>query len=352
MADSGVIYGDSGTFKSTAAKHFSHYIYETTGKSTLLLSMDGGGWVPMRPEVEAGIILPYRCNTQVPLPVVRRISQGYFPINPEETDITQTDFRRVDWAKFGGMIVEGLTSISQVLMRHLADKAIKTGEDATSQFTQKILVDGVIVTESFAGNSKGHYGFVQSQLYSMVSNFVSLPCKYVLFTALESRTEDDDRTTIYGPQVAGKKATNLVPSWVGDCLHSQSYPVEVTVQVPEPGTGKLVDSKVIETTTRTYFMKHPDPNTGIMFPAKPRLTPEKWPELKKLYPGGFFEPGLTEGFDKYLSVVDQLSTSQAGVMTEWRRKIDQKFGRGVVERVADPEPIPTQTPVLVQKAAK
>ena len=55
MARSGIIYGDSGSLKSTAAKHFSHYIYERTGKKTLLLSMDGGGWGPMEPEIQAGI---------------------------------------------------------------------------------------------------------------------------------------------------------------------------------------------------------------------------------------------------------------------------------------------------------
>jgi len=51
MARSGVIYGASGTFKSTAGKHFSRYIYKKTGKATLLFSLDGGGWGPMEPEI-------------------------------------------------------------------------------------------------------------------------------------------------------------------------------------------------------------------------------------------------------------------------------------------------------------
>ena len=324
MARSGIIYGDSGSLKSTAAKHFARYIYERTGKCTLLLSMDGGGWGPMEPEIQAGIILAYKGNMQVPLPVLRKISQGYWPTDSGETEISKTDLRRVDWTKFGGLIVEGVTSISQALMRHLADQGIKTGEEATSKFSQQVIVDGQITVENFAGNSKAHYGFVQNTLYSLITNFVSLPCEYVLFTGLESRTEEDDRTTVYGPQVAGKKATNLIPSWVGDCIHAQGFGVERVTQVPDPADKtKKISSTVVDTVVRMYFTKHPDPSTGIMFPAKPRVAPEMMAELEKRFPGGYFQPTVHDGFDTYLHAVDELNTSAAkdGV-TAWRAKAD------------------------------
>jgi hypothetical protein len=335
MARSGIIYGDSGSLKTTAVKHFSHYIYEKTGKSTLLLSMDGGGWGPCQPEIDAGVILPYRCNTQVPLPLLRKISQGYWPEDSGETEISRTNLRLVNWEKFGGVAVEGVTSISQAIMRHLADKGIKTGEEATNQFTQKVLVDGTPTNESFAGNSRGHFGFTQNQMYSMVTNFNSLPCEYVLFTGLESRTEEDDRTPIYGPQIAGKKATALIPSWVGDCIHAQGVPVPRTIQVPDPADAKkLIDSVVVDTAVRMYFAKHPDPVTSIMFPAKPRVTPERIPELMKKWPGGYFEPGLASGFDDYLKLLDKLGASQADEVAAWRAKMDEKFGRGKAAGVA------------------
>lgn len=329
MARTGCNYGDSGTFKSTAGKHLSRYIYEKTGKKTLLFSQDGGGWGPMEPEIQAGLILPYRCNNQTPLPVIRKVSQGYWPTDSEESRIENVNMKLVDWSEYGGMIVEGLTSISQSIMRYLADNGVKTGEEATNLFAQNIRVDGNITQEKFAGNSRGHYGFVQNALYSMVMNFSSLPCEYVLFTALESRTEEDDRTTIYGPQIAGKKATGLVPSWVGDCIHSQGYPVSRLVKVPDPADrSKLVDTTVIDTVVRSYFVKHPDPNTGIMFPAKPRVTPEQIPGLMKAYPGGYYEPSLEHGFDDYLRKVDELNVAGAGDVGKWREETDRKFGRG------------------------
>lgn len=329
MADSGIIYGETNSYKSTACVHFSRYIYELTGKLTLALITDTGSSARiMQPEIDAGLINAYRCNTQVPLPVLRRISQGYWPANPEETEISKTDFRRVDWAKYGGLIYDGLTSSGSMTMRHLADKGIKTGEEATSRFDQKIMVDGKVEVEAFAGNSRGHYGFVQNNIYSLITNLTSLPCRYVLFTALESRTEEDDRTTVYGPAVPGKKATNQMPSWVGDLIHAQTYPVETLLQVPDPADPKKrIESKVIDMQVRMYFRKHPDPSTGILFPAKPRVPPMKVGELYERYPGGFFVPTPEAGFDQYLKVVDELSASQAANVSEWRRQVDARFGR-------------------------
>lgn len=337
MARSGILYGSSGTRKTTAVKHFSHYIYEKTGRSTLLLSMDGGGWSPAQPEIMAGVILPYRVNAEVPLPILRWISKGYWPSDSGETEIAKTDLRKIDWTKFGGVAIEGVTSISQAIMRHLADKQIKTGEEATSPFSQRVLVDGVVQTETFAGNSRAHFGFVQQQLYSLVTNLIALPCEYVLFTGLESRTEDDDRTTIYGPQIAGKKATALIPSWVGDCIHAEGFPVSKQVEVPDPAdvTGKLkISSTVVDTVVRFYFMQHPDPGTGIMFPAKPRITPEKLPDLMKKWPGGYFEPGLREGFDVYLKTLDDLDVNQADELIQWRKQQDEKRAARLAEQTA------------------
>lgn len=339
MARSGILYGDSGSRKSTAAKHFARYIYEKTGKCSLLLSMDGGGWGPMQPEINAGVISAYRCGVEVPLPTLRKISQGYWPENTSATRAAETNLRLVDWEKFGAVIVEGVTSISQALMRHLADKGIKTGEEATNPFFQSLLVDGQKVSEQFAGNSRAHYGFVQNQLYSMITNFNSLPCEYVLFTGLESRSEEDDRTPIYGPQIAGKKATALIPSWVGDCIHAQITPIKQTIEVPDPADPKKkMSSEIITNTVRMYFISHPDPVTGINYPAKPRVTPEAIPALMKEYPGGYFEPGLAEGLDTYLALVDRLNQGQRNQVDEWRRKVDEKF-RGQTAKQSTAQPV-------------
>jgi hypothetical protein len=332
MARSGAIYGDTGTFKTTAIAHFARYIAEKVGKATLLFSADGGGWGPCQEEIEAGMIRPYRCDTStIPLPIVRKISQGYWPQNPEETDISKVNFVPVNWAEVGAIAVEGFTSIGTMLMRHVADKNLKTGEEGTSPFTQLIRVSGEIRQETFAGNSRAHYGFVQNQLYGLTMNFTSLPVEYVLFTGHEKKAEDGDRNTVYGISAPGKAISALIPTWIGDCIHAQDYQVERRVQVAKLNgkPGETEEVVTVDTICRYYFKKHPDPVTGIMYPAKPRVTHGAVTALDKVYPGGFFIPSAERGFDDYLRTLDKLATESAGhdSLKDWRSKMDAKLGR-------------------------
>jgi hypothetical protein len=336
MADSGCIYGPTGAFKTTQIKFLSRYIYETTGKSTLLLSCDGGGWKSCGDEVSAGIILPYRVETAtLPIVILRKISQGYWPQDPEETEPSRINLIPVDWTKVGGIGVEGWSSISQVLMRYLPDKGINVGgenrqkPDANMAFSVPIHVSGELVSESFGSNTRGDYGFVQNHLYGLVMNFNSLPVKYVLYTALEAKTEDDDKSTVYGPAIAGKKATAACGAWVGDLLHAQDYVIPRKVKVPDPTKpGELIDQDVFDIAVRLYFKRHLDPLTMIPYPAKPRVTPSQIAELEHRLPGGYFEPTTEWGFDRYLFTLDELGTKGAESLQAWRKKIDEKLGRG------------------------
>jgi hypothetical protein len=341
MARSGILYGSTGTFKTTAIAHLARWIARKTGKSTLLLSSDGGGWEPCREEVLAGMIIPYHIEPgTIPLPQIRLCSKGYWPENPDEGDISKVNFVPVDWTKIGGIAVEGITSIGTMLMRHLADKNIRTGEEGTSRFTQPIRVNGDIQQESFAGSSKGHYGFTQNQLYSLVTNFQSLPVEYVLFTGHEKKFKEDGTTMMqYGISVPGQALTPLVPTWFGDCIHAQDYRVPVKLKVPSmTNPGEMVEEDTVEIRARYYFVKHPDPDTGLIFEAKPRVTHSKVDELKRVFPGGFFVPTTKHGFDLYLDAVDKLAGDAAASdeLKGWRDKMDSKLGRGK----AAPAPAP------------
>ena len=322
MARSGAIYGPSGSRKTTAVKHFAHYIAERTGKATYLLSTDGGGWSPCEPEVQAGMIVPYRCDVGSQLlSILRQIGQGKWPAR--KTTDTGTHMAPMDFANFGGLAVEGWTSISQAVMRYLPDMGINVGGEERGKlggFVQDIMVNEQKRTERFQSNTRGDYGFVQNYLYGLTMNCNALPLEYVLYTALEAKGEDDDRSTIYGPSIAGKKAITASPAWVGDLIHAQDY-----IQKDE----SVKDSVVLKTNVRFYFTKHPDPATGIPFPAKPRVTPEKMAELEAKWPGGFFVPGTEHGFDDYLRVVDSLAAEQAksDTLAGWREKMQAKLGR-------------------------
>jgi hypothetical protein len=338
VADSGVIYGETDTFKTTAIAHMARYIADKVGKPTLLFSADGGGWKPVQEEIDAGMIRPYRCDTAtIPLPILRKVSQGYWPRNPEETDLRKLDFCPIDWNDVGAVAIEGFTSIGTMLMRHVADKNLKTGEEGTTPFSMPIMVSGEMRSETFAGNSRGHYNFVQNQLYGLTMNFISWPVEYVLFTGHEKKTEDGDRATVMGVGVPGKAVTALIPTWVGDCIHAQDYNVPVMTRVPKIGgkPGETEDQPTLERHCRYYFRKHPDPVTGLIFPAKPRVTHSAVKELDRRFPGGFFEPTPDHGFDLYLKALDELAATKSSSLKGWRERADAKLGRG--PKVASPE---------------
>ncbi len=342
MARSGLIYGDTGTFKTTAIAHLARYIAEKTGKATLLFSADGGGWGPCQEEVEAGMIRPYRCDTAViPLPILRKISQGYWPSNPAETDISQVDFRPVLWDEIGAVAVEGVTSIGTMIMRHLADKNLKTGEEGTSPFRMPIRVNGQITEETFAGNSRAHYGFAQNQLYGIIMNFGSWPVDYFLLTGHDKKAEDGDRQTVGGVAAPGRAISALIPTWIGDCLHAQDYQIPKTMHVPKLGgkPGETEELTTLETVCRYYFKKHPDPATGIVYPAKPRISHSAVKALDAKFPGGFFEPTPEHGFDLYLKALDELTATKTDTLRDWRAKADAKLGRGP-KSVPTPELVP------------
>lgn len=335
MARSGVIYGPSGSFKTSQIKWFAHYIAGRTGKRTLLLSLDGGGWEPCRPEIEADdpMIQAYRCESNIlPLVILRKISHGYWPSDPEETDPSRVNLVPINWEEVGGIAVEGWTSISAVIMRYLADKGISVGGENRNQsnmmFTLPIHVMGQVVNEAFGSTTRGDYKFVQNAMHGLVAQFNSLPCDYVLYTALEARGEDNDGQVAYGPAIEGKKATGQCGPWVGDFIHAQDFVVPRTIKVANPAGGDMIEQTVLEPVVRYYFRNHIDPdNPGIVWRAKPRCTPEKMLELEKEFPGGYFEPTLDGGLDRYLRVIDRLSAGQADSLRDWRKKTDALLGR-------------------------
>jgi len=326
MARSGCLYAPTGCLKTSQVKWFSHYIAETTGKSTLLLSTDGGGWEPCEPEVRAGMIRPYRVEmATIPLPILRNISRGYWPKDVEETDPERIQLVPINWAEVGAVAVEGWTSIGNVVLRFLPDSGISVGGEDRNKlggFSQPVNVNGKLETGHFRSTTRGDYGFVQNFLYGLVMNFNALPCRYVLYTALESKAEDDDRVTTFGPSIAGKKATAQCGSWVGDLLHGQDYTMTRTEKVPSPDGGGTIDSIVRDVTVRYYFKPHLDPVTSIPFPCKPRVTPEKVSALVKRFPGGYFEPKVdgTDSFADYLRELDKLASEQADTLAGWREQ--------------------------------
>lgn len=292
MARSVLVYGESGTYKTTNLGEMADEIFSHTGGITRLLTADSS-FGPMNDQVRRGIVEPLDLTTvDNPLPVLRKVSQGYWPTKwfkkgtPNVVDGGLAMTSPMMWPKIGAYAVEGLSMIASCLMLDLISKGRDTGEPLTSKF----LEDGV----QFADSSRGTYKFVQTQTYDYVMAFRSLPCPWVIFSAHEGKGEDNSKRLVFGPAIAGKSGTDKISGWFENTIHMESYNFEY----------KLADgSKVIRPGVRGFFIRHPDPDVGnIFWPAKLGVEPRIMAQMLNTWKEGSI-PMIMNEQGQYLSGV-------------------------------------------------
>src|SRR5690242_2101013 len=76
-----VLYGPTGSRKTSQIGEFAKYIYEKTGKPTRLFSADGGGWAPIQDLINAGVIDAWRATDEPRLlTAIVAASKGAWPV--------------------------------------------------------------------------------------------------------------------------------------------------------------------------------------------------------------------------------------------------------------------------------
>lgn len=309
-----VIFGDSGTYKTSNLGHAARYIYrKTKGKRIRLVTAEQ--FRPIEPLVEAGVIDVFSITRSTnPLVSLRKLSYGWWP-NAEGTKLIETP-KDVLESQVGAIFMEGLTSISDLLMEDARDKQRQLGQTPVGKFVEE--------DEKFCNNPLDHYGFVQREMLARIRGFCALPVDYIIFSAHEAKGEEEvSRSPIRGPGLTGTAATDKVAKEVGNLLHFEVYsePVE------------QLDSKTKQRTTiyrtnvRAFFVPHPDPKVaGVLYKCKTRVPPERINELVKRFPGGYFEPSLSNGLDLFLQAEDELTSRDAtAAAVEWKATQDAQF---------------------------
>ncbi len=334
MAQTSLIFGDSGSYKTTAIGHAAKYIYERTGKTSRMITAEPG-WATLRDLRDAGILEVFNiAQFPNPLPLLRKLSEGYWPdgLNGEGA-MTTTRLRAstaATWEKVGLIALEGLTSGSDLLMRDQTAKGRTIKGEGIGEFVEKIDLVGpdgkpLVDVEKFAFNTQNHYGFTQNEMIARVVGFGALPVERVIFSAHEAKGEEEDtRRAIRGPALAGKAATDRVLKYVGDCLHFEVY--------SEEKETKDTDGRVIrftQTKVRVFFQNHPDPawaGTGlpVFYKCKPRVIPSMLGILNKRWPGGYFNVTPEHGLDEYLKLQDLCVAQSVGGLEEWKKKADEE----------------------------
>lgn len=321
-----ILYGPTGSRKTTQIGEYAKYIYERTGKTTRLVTCDGGGYSPIQDLVNAGIIIPWRINEEKnPKVALVKASRGAWPDaihNGLRASKLITEPGYLDRGAYmeknnvGAYAIESWASIGQLIISDLVSRGQKISEDIVGSFTETTEYG----SESFGAPAKSHFGFVQNFILGLIRNFSSIPVERVLYTSIEGKGEDRlTKQLQYGPQVAGNAITASVPTYVGDCLHFEDFTEDIGPDPLNP-SQKLVESKV-----RVWFTQHPDLTTKVMWPAKPRVVGAKYSEFRdRMGKNGYFVLGKDSNLGTYLRLQDDILTSSSDAARAWKADIDSK----------------------------
>lgn len=317
MAELGLIFGESGSRKTTALGHAAEYLYEKSGgRPGRAIYADRAGWRSIQPLVEAGIVVPYLITGETKdFPMFfKKLSVGWWP-----EKLTSTGLREKGtllkaptfstWDEVGFYIWEGLSSTGELYMQNLRDDQRVIGQEPVGKF-QYTDEDGQVW--KFCSNNQKHFGYAQDELLTNLGNFAALPVERVLISAHEVQA-DDGGEVIRGPLLVGKAGTPKVGKNVGDMLH---FEVISSTQGAGPAAKTVNDCRV-------YFEPHPDPKfPTVTYKCKARIPEALIPELKKKYPGGYFTPAQ---FGEYMRFTDEL-LAKGGLDARARREaIDAKL---------------------------
>lgn len=304
-AKSIVLYGDSGLGKSTQAAVFAKWIYQNTGKVVRLISAEDSSKTIFEPLMEVGIVdALFLSQHKDPLTMMRRLQAGAW-IDKESK-----------WYSYkpgdvGGYIIEGASSIAELLLEDTRDKQrLLQGQDK-NVFDEN--------GYSFAPATQMGYGFVQDEMLRAIKRFAGLSgVSRVLWTAHEVNSSDSDKVGIRGPALVGTAKTAVMQKYFGMVIHIDGY--------HSTKVDPVSKEKVGITTRRLWFQRHPDLQfNNLYYPAKVTIPISRMGTLLTRFPNGYLEPTQTFGIDALLDAEVELASEEVNEIRKWKEEIDKKF---------------------------
>jgi hypothetical protein len=222
------LYSDTGGGKTTQAGEFAKYTWRTRKLRSVLNSSDMGGHNSINPLVNLGVVK------------VNKLQESDDPFIWVNDAASGT---HLDPAETGLAIFDSGTSMSEAILNHITKADFQIGQQRTQKFTVS-KGDGKNARSLTVGiNNEAHYGVVQGFMLDAIWKSTWLTSKGidVLWTFSVHRGEEQDRTPILGPKLAGKALTAAIPKWFNYCWRLASIPVDggqprhvlYTAEVPE-----------------------------------------------------------------------------------------------------------------------
>ena len=218
------LYSDTGGGKTTQAGEFAKYTWKTRKLKSVINSSDKGGVKSIAPLINLGII---KENS------IKEDDDPFIWINDAASGVG------LDPNEVGLAIFDSGTSMGEAILNHITKLDYQIGQQRTQKFTvskgKQNLTVGI--------NNEAHYGVVQGFMLDAIWKSTWLTTKGidVLWTFSVHRGEEQDRTPILGPKLAGKALTAAIPKWFNYCWRLASIPQEgeqpkhvlYTAEVPE-----------------------------------------------------------------------------------------------------------------------
>ncbi len=284
-----LIYGPSGSAKSSYFKRIIEYLYERTGKKARVWIGDGS-YTTYEDLIDAGVAevgeFGFREWPQDVL--MNRLAVGYGlkdPLDPQ-SDLIQTSAQDLK-DKYSITILEGVSTASRYVMGHVkgglawrAARGEKIGPESAIRIVEGDFdANGKLISgpgTAFGGAGQAHYGQTQSIMIDMVNQFKCLP-HHVMMSAHEyvNDPEKDDLVNerLAGPEVGGKKLTGSFQKLFANTLHSVVLGFKENKQVE----GKRVSE--LSSDWRLYTRSHyiTEGNYKLQYKAMTRDVDETFP---------------------------------------------------------------------------
>lgn len=320
------------TTKTTNLGRIARYLYEKYGLKSRLISADNE-YDTLEDLIGAGVIEPFAIvAVPNPFPVMTKLSMGQWPVIEHGIPVMR-ETPPAEMAKIGAYLIEGTTTIAELLHQDHIRKARKIGEDLVGKFEE----DGI----TFAKSAQSHYGHVQDFVtLDLIPRFSMLPVQWVWWTGHEYAGEDEATgQTRLGPGVVGKAATMKVPRKMGNTFHF--------VSAENIETDARTHKSTRTTEYRAYFEPHSDAQLVRLFwPAGVKLPVTAIPKWRERFPGGYIPLTLTQGVEQYIEFHDTLAKQDKLVITPGAGALPKpEITQGVKsgEATSAPAPVPAAT---------
>ena len=217
-----LIYGGSGSGKTSQLGKLIEEVFITTGKKSRIYSGDFGGSDTIAPYVELDMVDLIEIGTSDPWIFLNKAVRGF--IRDDKGKWVKDEKSN---ANLGVVAFESAHGIAQLLKNDMsaqAAKGVTIGGDANSSFSIK--GDG---EDLKIGSVKGfqQYAIPQQQILTSMYESFRLPAQYVVWTAgVDVGTEEASKARVIGPLVIGGALTPLLPKDFNYTFHIEVTPAQ------------------------------------------------------------------------------------------------------------------------------